>query len=87
MQQQGKFLLFSGAEFSNWLAGLTVVRKIKLIQNHHTWLPDYKTFSAKPNNHFALLQSMERSHRERGFEDRTKSNHVSGRYCSNLSFV
>ena len=69
MQQQGKFLLFSGVEFSNWLAGLTVVRKIMLIQNHHTWLPDYKTFNSKPKNHFVLLQSMERSHRERGFDE------------------
>jgi hypothetical protein len=69
MQQQGKFLLFSGIEFSNWLGGLTMIRKITLIQNHHTWLPDYKTFNSKPNNHFALLQSMERSHRERGFDE------------------
>ena len=69
MQQQGKFLLFSIAEFSTWLSGLALVRKIKLIQNHHTWLPDYKTFSAKPNNHFPLLLSMERSHQERGFDE------------------
>jgi hypothetical protein len=69
MQQQGKFLLLSLAEFDNWLAGLKVERKVKIIQNHHTWLPDYKTFSAKPNNHFALLNSMERSHRDRGFDE------------------
>jgi hypothetical protein len=69
MQQQGKFLLFSLAEFSNWLTGLTVTRKIKIIQNHHTWLPNYKTFNSKPNNHFPLLLSMERSHQERGFNE------------------
>jgi hypothetical protein len=69
MQQRGKFLLFSPAEFSNWLTGLTVARKIKLIQNHHTWLPDCKTFNKKPSNHFGLLASMEKSHQERGFDE------------------
>lgn len=69
MQQQGKFLLLSLAEFTNWLNGLKVVRKISIIQNHHTWLPDYSTFNKKPNNHFPLLLSMEKSHQERGFNE------------------
>ncbi len=68
MQQQGKFLLFSIAEFSQWLNGLTVARKIKLVQNHHTWLPDYGTFN-KIKDHFKLLTGMERSHVERGFAE------------------
>lgn len=42
MQQQGKFLLFSIARFSNWLTGLTVTRKIKIIQNLTTF-PDGTT--------------------------------------------
>lgn len=67
MQQQGKFLLLTPAEFANWLNGLSnVKRTIKLIQNHHTWLPNYTTFS-KTKNHFKVLAGMENSHLERGF--------------------
>jgi hypothetical protein len=68
MQHQGKFLLFSPAEFAQWLNGLSLVRKIKIVQNHHTWLPDYSTFN-KVKDHFKLLASMERSHIERGFAE------------------
>ena len=68
MQQQGKFILFTPAEFAQWLNGLSLVRKIKLVQNHHTWLPDYSTFN-KVKEHFKLLSSMERSHIERGFAE------------------
>ncbi len=67
MRKQGKFLLFDNvAEFGVWLSGQAISRSIKLIQNHHTWMPDYTTF--KGNNHFALLQSMENSHIQRGFD-------------------
>jgi hypothetical protein len=67
VKQQGKFILMTLDEFKKWLSNQRVSRKIKLIQNHHTWLPDYKTFNGK--NHFQLLQSMERSHMERGFAE------------------
>ncbi len=66
MRQSGKFLLFNLAEFEDWLSGLIVSRKIKLIQNHHTWLPDYQTF-ARSKDHFKALVGMEQSHLERGF--------------------
>ena len=66
MQQQGKFLLLTPAEFAKWLEGLKVNRTIKLIQNHHTWLPNYSTFG-KSKNHFKTLIGMENSHKERGF--------------------
>jgi hypothetical protein len=66
MRQSGKFLLFTLLEFEAWLSGLIVARKIKIIQNHHTFLPDYRTFS-KTKDHFKLLAGMERSHLERGF--------------------
>lgn len=59
MKQKGKFLLFDFNEFSNWLAGLTVHREIKLIQNHHTYLPDYVAFR-KLADHFHWLESMEK---------------------------
>jgi hypothetical protein len=68
MKQQGKFLLFTVSEFGNWLAGLSLTRKIKLVQNHHTWLPNYTTFN-RNNDHFKQLTSMERSHQERGFSE------------------
>lgn len=67
MKQKGKFLLLNLQEFEVWLKGLKTVRKIALVQNHHTWLPDYKSLAKKPSSHFALLDSMERSHLERGF--------------------
>lgn len=66
MKQQGKFILFEKIdEFTDWLKNYRVTRSITLIQNHHTWLPDYKTFNGK--NHFQLLASMEQAHKERGF--------------------
>jgi len=68
MKQQGKFLLFDTNEFDGWLKGLTLDRKIKLIQNHHTWLPDYTSFD-KSKDHFKWLVSMEKSHLERGFSE------------------
>jgi len=58
MKQQGKFLLFEFQEFATWLAGLTVQRPIKLIQNHHTWRPNYAEFRQLPDP-FHWLQSME----------------------------
>lgn len=68
MRKQGKFLLFEDhAEFAAWLDGTVVSRRVLLVQNHHTWLPDYATFHG--NNHFALLQGMEGSHVERGFAE------------------
>lgn len=66
MQQQGKFLLLTPKEFAKWLTGLTVTRSIKIIQNHHTWLPNYATFN-KSKNHFKILFGMENAHLERGF--------------------
>lgn len=67
MKQKGKFLLLDLTEFDNWLKGLKTTRKIGLVQNHHTFIPDYALFNKKPNNHFPLLESMEQSHLERGF--------------------
>jgi hypothetical protein len=67
MKQQGKFIILTLDEFKKWLQNQRVPRRIKLIQNHHTWLPNYKTFTGR--NHFQLLTSMEKSHRERGFAE------------------
>lgn len=58
MTQQGKFLLMDVNEFIRWLSDLTVIREIRLVQNHHTFRPNYDDF-AKINNHFYWLKSME----------------------------
>jgi len=65
MKRKGKFLLGARDEFSEYLQDNTFTRVVELIQNHHTYIPAYKHF--KGDNHFALLESMERSHLERGF--------------------
>lgn len=60
MKEKGKFLLFSREEFSNWLYEQNIKRKIKVIQNHHTYNPSYRSFSGE--NHFRLVESMEKYH-------------------------
>jgi hypothetical protein len=67
MTTVGKFTLFTFGEFYNWLAGKNFIRVIKLVQNHHTYIPGYKHF--KGNNHFQMLNGMEQSHLERGFNE------------------
>ena len=60
------FTLFTLTEFDNWLQEKRFSRAVKLVQNHHTWLPDYSCF--KGNNHFELLKSMNDAHLARGFD-------------------
>ncbi len=67
MQEKFGFTLFTIDEFDNWLLDTRFNRLIKLIQNHHTYIPDYRHFIG--NNHFDLLKGMERSHIERGFSE------------------
>jgi hypothetical protein len=67
MKTQGKFTLFELDEFNNWLSQKKVKRSIKIIQQHHTYKPDYSTF--KGDNHFELCTSMEKSHLKRGFAE------------------
>lgn len=67
MKTQGKFILLELNEFNNWLSKKKVKRSIKIIQQHHTYKPDYSTF--KGDNHFELCTSMEKSHLKRGFAE------------------
>ncbi|MFN7944495.1 MAG: N-acetylmuramoyl-L-alanine amidase [Blastocatellia bacterium] len=68
MKSAGKFLLFDDVnEFGTWLNSATINRRVWLIQNHHTWSPNYASFTG--SNHFALLTGMENSHIERGFSE------------------
>jgi len=70
MIQQGNFILLTLDEFASWLEHLILHRAIALVQNHHTWLPDYKAFhKRKTDKYFSWLASMEEAHRERGFTE------------------
>jgi hypothetical protein len=60
LKQQGKFILLTLSEFKQWISQKSVLRKIKLIQNHHTFKPDYSNFTG--SNHFSLLTGMESYH-------------------------
>ncbi len=67
MEQKGRFTLCTIDEFADWLNQARIARSIKLIQNHHTYIPGYSHF--KGNNHFAMLQGMEYGHLQRGFTE------------------
>jgi len=54
------FLIISPAEFKAWLFNAYFKRPIRLIQNHHTYLPGYNGFNGK--NHLTLLAGMEKYH-------------------------
>jgi len=60
-ESQSIFTLFKNAdEFNDYLRQTTFSRDIELIQNHHTFLPDYKGF--KTHGAFPLLHSMRNYH-------------------------
>jgi hypothetical protein len=67
MKQDGQFLLFTREEFRDWIFKNQFRRLIKMVQNHHTYSPDYNAFN---NNHFALLKSMKDYHvNQNGYAD------------------
>lgn len=59
---QGQHILMTKEEFKDWLNKAQVTREIRLIQQHHTWLPSYKHFTG--SNHFRMLQGMENHHKK-----------------------
>lgn len=67
MEQKGKFVLMILDEFGPFLDAAVVHRAIHLVQNHHTFIPNYSHFTGA--NHFKLLEGMERAHLERGFAE------------------
>ncbi|MBK7214826.1 MAG: SH3 domain-containing protein [Bacteroidales bacterium] len=67
METKFGFILMSSAEFGGWLKQQQVSRAIKVIQNHHTWLPNYGNFNG--SNHFEKLLGMKSSHISRGMND------------------
>jgi hypothetical protein len=65
---QGQFMLMTKEEFKEWLLSNKFNRKIKLIEEHHTWQPSYAQFNG--SNYFPLLEGMKHYHvYERGFSD------------------
>lgn len=64
----GQFILLNRAAFSKWLREQTITRKIKCIQNHHTWKPSYDNFNG--DDHFDDLKAMDSYHEnKRNFSD------------------
>ncbi|WP_010677334.1 LysM peptidoglycan-binding domain-containing protein [Bacillus timonensis] len=61
MNMQGEHILMTKEEFKEWLINQKIKRKVTLIQQHHTWVPDYSRFNG--SNHFGLLTGMENFHR------------------------
>ncbi|MEH7234557.1 LysM peptidoglycan-binding domain-containing protein [Bacillus sp. JJ1562] len=61
MNMQGEHILMTKEEFKDWLMNQKIKRKINLIQQHHTWVPDYNRF--KRTDHFILLTGMEKYHK------------------------
>ncbi len=51
---------FNIAEFGKYIETITLTRKIKRIQLHHTYSPSYKNFTG--NNHLALQRGMRNHH-------------------------
>jgi LysM repeat protein len=60
LPMQGQYVLLTKEEFKDWLFHNIFTRKIKLIQEHHTYMPSYKNFNG--SNHFSMLKGMESYH-------------------------
>lgn len=67
MESKFGYSLMTSAEFIAWIKQQHVNRAIKVIQNHHTWLPNYSNFNG--SNHFEKLIGMKSSHVARGMSD------------------
>ena len=67
MRTEDGFTLLNADEFAARLATIQPQRAIRVIQNHHTWRPNYTSFH---DNHFNLLRGMRTSHmRDRHWTD------------------
>ena len=67
MMENNSFLMFQPDEAKSFLTGHMPKRKIRLVQLHHTWSPEYKHFDGR--NHATRQASMRQSHLARGFND------------------
>jgi len=62
-----QFKILTTDELIKMCQDMRWTRKPKEMQIHHTWVPAHRHF--KGNNHIAMQQSMERSHKARGFNE------------------
>ncbi|MCD5322218.1 peptidoglycan recognition protein family protein [Pontibacillus chungwhensis] len=60
LQMEGQFVLMTREEFKDWIFNHKFSRKVNLIQQHHTYQPNYQSFNG--SNHFALLKGMKEYH-------------------------
>ena len=60
MKTKNGFILLNRSEFKKWMLNKNINRKITMIHNHHTYIPDYITF--KERDHFQLVQGMKNFH-------------------------
>ncbi len=68
MKTKQGFILLNRSEFKDWVMKHNINRKVVMIQNHHTWVPDYTRFNG--SNHFNLCISMKNYHvNERRWSD------------------
>ena len=64
-----QFKIYSTDQFKNYLLTSSFSREIRFIQNHHTWLPNYNSFTAERGEMF-WLESMRQTHiHERKWSD------------------
>lgn len=55
-------------EFESWISTIKIERKISYVQLHHTWRPNYSSFSG--DNHFQLQLAMKNYHvKHNGWDD------------------
>lgn len=60
MNTKHGFNKLSVAEFKTWISATSVTRMITRVQEHHTWIPNYESFSG--SNHFEMQRSMKDHH-------------------------
>ena len=60
MDRDGQFIRMTREEFREWIKDEKVPRKISMIQNHHTYRPNYTSFNGR--NHFDLCKGMRNYH-------------------------
>lgn len=60
MKTKQGFILMNRSEFKSWVLKQDIGRKVTMIHNHHTFIPDYTTFSGQ--NHFGLAIGMKNHH-------------------------
>lgn len=68
MESRYGFVKLQPKEVSSWLSQQKVGRIVKLIQLHHTWQPNYATFTKYPDG-FTLQKNMQTFHKNQGWSD------------------